>query len=678
MQHMKYFYQCLPVLLLATPCNISATESLFSEEDFLSELPVVLTATRLSQPAREAPAATTIIDRDIIKASGAREIAELFRLVPGFMVSHDNGYTPIVTYHGLSNENARRMQVLVDGRSVYSSAFGGVNWTNLSLAIDDIERIEVIRGPNAATYGANAFLSTINIITRHSSATGGLFTRANTGSDGIRDGYLRYGASNGELGYRLTVGYNHDKGFPDRVDTRHVRLANFRSDYQLSPTNSLEFQLGYNGGTREVDSKTLQTATTRRIGNHFAQLRWRRDVSREENVSLQIYYQSERRSQRYDVVVPFGGLGRVVVDESMFARRLEAEAQHTRHFGSDRRLVWGAGIRRDAIEAPGFFGTSPATGYRGDENVLKNDHYRLFGNLEWHLTETLLFNAGAMWEKTDLAGTDLSPRIGINYLFNPEHSIRLTASRARRTPTLNEAKSNFRIAVYDSHWYQLPANVSPPTDFVSTQWVGNPDLESETITSFELGYMASLLRWGINLDIKLFREELKNLISIDETKVIDNSDYFDGLHDIFENAGRATVKGTELAFEYRPRRATRLRLSHSITWLDSDFPNLTRGEGDDTAPRQISSLIAMQSLPGRLNGSLAYYFVSASDGLGSGRAVPAHKQIDLRVGMEFGSRRTRGEVAAVIQNLLNEEYPDWRPDNLTERQQYVSVSLQFD
>ncbi|HEX23230.1 MAG TPA: TonB-dependent receptor, partial [Chromatiales bacterium] len=240
MHYKKLFYRLLPALLIASSYSTSANESLppqedllLSEEDFLSELPVVLTATRLSQPAREAPAATTVIDRDMIKASGAREIADLFRLVPGFVVSHDNGYTPIVTYHGLSNEQARRMQVLVDGRSVYSIVFGGTKWTDLPLAIDDIERIEVIRGPNAATYGANAFLSTINIITRHSSETNGVFARVNVGNIDIRDGYLRYGDTLDDLSYRLTLGYNRDTGFADRYDTHQVRMATFRSDYQL-------------------------------------------------------------------------------------------------------------------------------------------------------------------------------------------------------------------------------------------------------------------------------------------------------------------------------------------------------------------------------------------------------------------------------------------------------------
>lgn len=138
------------------------------EDDvYFGDLPIVLSATRLSQPLTEVPVAITVIDREMIEASGARELADVFRLVPGFVVGSVNGHQRMVGYHGLLDAFNRRMQVLVDGRSVYTSTFGGVRWTDLSLALEDIERIEVVRGPNAATYGPNSFLGVISIKTRH-------------------------------------------------------------------------------------------------------------------------------------------------------------------------------------------------------------------------------------------------------------------------------------------------------------------------------------------------------------------------------------------------------------------------------------------------------------------------------------------------------------------------------
>ncbi len=671
MHYKKLFYRLLPALLIASSYSTSANESLppqedllLSEEDFLSELPVVLTATRLSQPAREAPAATTVIDRDMIKASGAREIADLFRLVPGFVVSHDNGYTPIVTYHGLSNEQARRMQVLVDGRSVYSIVFGGTKWTDLPLAIDDIERIEVIRGPNAATYGANAFLSTINIITRHSSETNGVFARVNVGNIDIRDGYLRYGDTLDDLSYRLTLGYNRDTGFADRYDTHQVRMATFRSDYQLTTSDTMEFQFGFNNGEMGVDSKTLNATDEKNNKNHFAQIRWQHDLSTDENFSLQFYYIGEDTAQIYDVYIPV--LGRVVANNSYTANRLDLEAQHIKQLARNARIVWGGGIRRDSAVASGYFGTKA---------TLYNNLYRVFGNLEWHLMQSLLLNVGTMLEKTDLSGTEFTPRIGLNYLFNPVHSIRLTASHGSRTPTLAESKSNFRVAVYNS---TLPTLPSTPADFTSTLWKGNENLESETITSYELGYMAFLPKKGFTLDIKVYREELEGLIYMDENRVYTSTDYYDFRYEVSGNFGDATIYGTETTINYQPLQDTRFVLSHSYTKLNSTLPKLLPDQGNQTAPKQIFSFLAMQKFLGRVNGSLAYYFVSKSDGLGSGDPIPAIKRLDLRLGLAFSGRKMRGEIAAIVQNVLHDnDYIDWRNDNQFERRQYISLDVQF-
>lgn len=129
-------------LACAQPAGAAVTESAF-----LEDLPVVLSVSRLSQPVNEAPAAVTIIDRNMIRASGFRDIPDLLRLVPGFSVAYTRDNTWAAGYHGLGDAFSRRFQVLVDGRSIYSPHYGAVYWTDLPLSIDDIERIEVVRGP---------------------------------------------------------------------------------------------------------------------------------------------------------------------------------------------------------------------------------------------------------------------------------------------------------------------------------------------------------------------------------------------------------------------------------------------------------------------------------------------------------------------------------------------------
>ena len=133
-----------------------------SEHEFLADFPTVLSASRLRQNASETPQAVTVIDQAMIRASGAREFAELFRLVPGFTVSYVTyvkGLQPIVSYHGLGREFFSRLQVLIDGRSINNATLGGVDWSEFPFTPDDIDRIEVVRGPSNATHGIGAFLA---------------------------------------------------------------------------------------------------------------------------------------------------------------------------------------------------------------------------------------------------------------------------------------------------------------------------------------------------------------------------------------------------------------------------------------------------------------------------------------------------------------------------------------
>ena len=156
------------LLALAPLLAMAGTQSsLTSEEDIFGDIPVSYTATRLSQSVHDSPVSVTIIDKDMIEAYDPHELIDVLRLVPGFQVVHPSGFRASTSYHGLGGEFSARMQVQIDGRSVYSPILGHVEWTELPIEPEDIERIEVIRGPNAASYGANSFTAIVNIITHH-------------------------------------------------------------------------------------------------------------------------------------------------------------------------------------------------------------------------------------------------------------------------------------------------------------------------------------------------------------------------------------------------------------------------------------------------------------------------------------------------------------------------------
>ena len=165
---MRHFSLPIVVVSYLFPVAVSAAEESpgLSEIDFLSDQPMTVTsATRLKQEVRNVPASVTIIDRSMIEASSATSIIELLRLVPGFQVGCRYGNECTATYHGLSSEHNTRLHILVNGRSVYDPVFGGALWYALPISIDEIESIEVLRGPNAAAYGANSFSGVVNIKT---------------------------------------------------------------------------------------------------------------------------------------------------------------------------------------------------------------------------------------------------------------------------------------------------------------------------------------------------------------------------------------------------------------------------------------------------------------------------------------------------------------------------------
>lgn len=145
-----------PVLLLGL-LALDARAERGEADPFFGAIPMVLTASRLAQSPLDAPAPVTVIDREMIVASGFNEIHDLLRLAPGFLVADHPDGPPAVASHGLGDAHARRIKVMVDGRTINSPLWGNVIWDNLPLRVDDVERIEVVRGPNGAAYGVNAF-----------------------------------------------------------------------------------------------------------------------------------------------------------------------------------------------------------------------------------------------------------------------------------------------------------------------------------------------------------------------------------------------------------------------------------------------------------------------------------------------------------------------------------------
>lgn len=661
------------------------------EDVYFSELPIVASVSRLPQKLADAPAAVTVVDRDMIKASGARNLNDIFRLVPGFQTYPNNTEAARATYHGLGDgDYAPRVQVLIDGRSMLSPLFGsGVNWAALPVALEDIERIEVVRGTNAVSYGSNAFLGVINIITVDPALVRGFSVATNYGNQNVRDYSLRTGGKIGEVGdFRFTYRHQNDDGLTDRhnwIDSYRSRLFDFRADFALSEVDSLQFSFGQAQGVTQngrLDKTTLQPDPTNPFRDveqtdSYAQLVWRRVLSPSSDIQLRYSYIVDESSDAFVVALP--GLSPLTVNQSGDQGvRHEIELQHSFRPFDTARLVWGGSWRADALRSEWTL---------RNQGTVRRDVGRIFGNVEWKPVQWFTGNFGLAGENDSLAGTHVSPRISTNFHLNRQNTVRLGVSRAHRTGSIQN---------YRGHEETPIPNVGPYAPYYEFIYRGIPDMPAERLDTLEIGYLGDWRDWRSSLDVRLFNERVPNRL------------YRMDLGSSSTSIPKATVPiqdvriiGLEYQFKWQPFDSTRLVLNQTFARITSEFlasalayPNselsalAKRQDVDEftenSMPSRSTSLMWMQKLPLGLEFSLMGY---AQQGMqwSTNTVSLKYRRLDARLGYPFRIGAIGGEVALTVQNLngAHNEYKWPKPTDIqldgriVERRQWVSLRLDF-
>lgn len=690
-------------LLCITQLSQGLAGEKISEEDFLAEIPVALTATRLRQPAADSPVSTTIIDSEMIRAYGAVELADVLRLVPGFQVAHPSGERLTLSYHGQVDEFSRRMQVLIDGRSVYSPLLGHVDWAILPLNVEDIERIEVTRGPNAASYGANAFAAVINIITHHTALTQGTRLSVENGARGHERYFLSHSDQSGPFSYRVSTSYRKDNGF-DSVefpDDKNIRMLHLRGDYQLDPFNSLEFQFGYNqmrhlDGDTDADEILTDPVRTVKREHSFEMLRWQHDTGPDQSFELQFYHNREVvRDNFFTSSLDSLGFGALVafdldgtpgnepdIDTSLgvplpnstLVNRYDLEFQHTFRPADLWRMVWGGSLRYDEAGGRSDFNTTSI------HDTFNNKVYRLFAHMEWKPSTSWTFNLGAMAEKNDITtGIRVSPRISANYHISPQHTVRISANRAYRTPTLYEE-------------YADSTTTSVEGIGLQDLRFSNGGLSPEKITTYELAWIGNIPRYRTSFELKLFREAISDILA--EVKDHEYYDHplnqalgFNVFDDVlfYTTNGYLNTNGIELQLDVRPTRDTRVHLGHTYSQQrGSSLGDINRfGTGvsryDNLAkatPRAITTLQVIQNFAPDLQGSLAFHRYGLYEFEG-GDDTGDFRILNFRLAKTVKLEHSNIEFAANFQNTLD-EYFDYEKEQVFDNGLYLSVRAQFD
>lgn len=605
---------------------------------YFDEVPVVLAGSRLPQRLDASPVAISVIDRQMIEASGAREIEDVMRLAPGMIVGHSDGSTAFVTYHAIADRFARRMQVLIDGRSVYTPAFGGVDWSTLPITVDDIERVEVVRGPNAAAYGSNAFLGTISITTRRGSRPQGVEAVARTGTGDVSDQRLTAEHVSDRWSARVTASQWGDDGFDPLnkwLDSERTDLLNARLDLDLAGSGALLVEAGASDGWRSGGrpGRRPDPPHDRTTGNVYYNLRWSDALSADSELAIALFDATDTLEERYDTL-PLGGApplrGRVgAIDYSVESRRTDLEVQHTVRLADSLRGVYGASARVDRVRSPAWFGTSAEQ---------RNTLYRAFAHAEWQMTDDWLLNAGFMYEDTDITDPGLLPRLTLTYALAPGHSLRIGTSEASRTPVLIEQFADQAFP------YRNPALVpTDPNPIINQLLLSTNTLAPETDKSYEIAYLGSFPQQRLMLDVRAYQDDIDHLITYYFRAYPD----VDGRVQDFDNTDHADLTGIEASLDWRPADDWRLVANYAYT--DFEATDIAEGYNGST-PAQVASLLALRRF-GRFEASVGVYFKQAYDGLDNLDQVPEHARVDLRFVVPVGPPEADAHFELVLQGV---------------------------
>ena len=502
-----------------------SVSELEDEMDFLSEeqqVTIVVTASKHGQKITEAPAAVTVISSEDIEASGALNIADLFRRVPGldFMQTSARDYN--LNTRGFNNTLSRRLLVLVDGRSVYLDLMGFVPWDLIQVPLEDIERIEVVRGPGSALYGANATSGVVNIITKTPKGIDGTVVRLGYGEFNTIDAGFVTGRAVGKFGYKLSLGYFETDSFPN--PNFQGSTAIYSSQYQnegetasKQPKGEFRVQYDFSDDSRWVlDGGFAKTSGTLYTGIGPLEVQdnsitpFMRTSFSKGNLYLSAFW----NGLDGDTINIFSGQA-----DSFKTNTYDVEAQYNFEAGSRNFFVIGGNYRYSDLE-------STLTSTNKTESLAG-----VYAQDEIKLSDKITANLAFRLDNDDLVGTVFAPKAGIVFSPNPNHSIRLTASTAYNSSSFIESYLDYRIE---------------PLPGVVITAAGNPNLDPERIISYEAGYRAFPIP-ELLFDFNVYYAKLTNYVQFIATE------YYTPTipkHFTYINAGDATETGAEISIEY--------------------------------------------------------------------------------------------------------------------------------
>jgi iron complex outermembrane receptor protein len=600
------------VLCVAAACSVfpaAAAERSASLADFTLEQLGNIEITSVSKHAErisDAPASIYVITNDDIRRAGVRTLPEALRLAPNLQVARRSSSAYAISARGFNNAIGNKLLVLIDGRTVYTPLFSGVFWDQQNVMLEDVERIEVISGPGATLWGANAVNGVINVITRSAKDTQGALAAMGIGN---RDegGAVRYGGRIGDAGHFRVYGLKAELQNSQRADGIPVAdgwesgQAGFRADWRRGPDGFTLQGDAYSGKSEYLTAPGIVVPPVTVSGANLL-ARWARQLSAGSELRLQAYFDHTDR------------------DDPLFFRPradiFDIEAHHGLSLGA-HRLLWGGGYRhaRDDVGAGiAFSRFIPENSRLEWMNVFVQDEIRL--------GETLGLTAGMKLERNDYTGWEPLPSFRLAWKPAGNHLVWGAVSRAVRAPSR-----------FDREVFFPPSG--PPFAIA-----GGPNFVSEVANVFELGYRAQP-SGSFNYSITAFRHDWHRVRGATPPP----------LPLFLDNSIEGFINGIEAWATFQPVRSWRL-----TGGIQTVHEKLTAGPGNNATlandADQQWMLRSSHDVAERHELDLLLRHVSSLPFQG----VPAYTALDARWGWRATSST---EVSLTLNNLLDREHAEF-------------------
>ena len=569
----------------------------------------VVTPSKKKEPYFQSSSAIYVVTAEDMKRRGIRNVVEALRGVPGVQVSRRSTDSWEVSVRGFDNQFSNKLLVLVDGRSVYTPVFSGVYWGAINYPVEDLEQIEVIRGPGASIWGANAVNGVINIKTKNSKDTLGTFLEAEYGTES--QGYtFRHGFSLDEdkITMRIYGQFQNiepldygESGAPagEKEDDWDNKMAGMRLDYAITNFDSLRFSVdGYSQNYHALNSLATRSFHDSQTDGINTILEYGKEISERESFKLKFYYDYFHLNEEDKL--------------SHKTHTWDTSAIYNIVVGERHHLSLGGGVRfinTIADDTSGFVNIQPR------RESLTN--YNLFIQDKITLVESKLFlTLGAKADFLEYTGMEFQPSIKLSYLPDENNTIWLSASQSARSPSRYENNSTVLFAIN-----------------------GNHKADSEELKAYEVGYRHKFDQ--AIMTITAFYYEYDELIQ------------YNLINGNLENEGSAESHGVEFAFDYKALENWTLRASY--TYLNADFDKPETHEDilfyEDKYAHNKFALHSYWNVTDDIDWDLSLYYSDSRETYGAtNRVVNAYFKLDSRISWEVNKNL---ECYILLKNLLD-------------------------